>query len=106
MRHKRALMWFRRDLRCFDNAALHAALIHAERVHCVFVFDREILDLLADKADRRVEFIWESIVELRVALEAFGGSLHVLYDTASIAIPRLAAALDVDAVFTLSLIHI
>ena len=100
MRHKRALMWFRRDLRCFDNAALHAALIHAERVHCVFVFDREILDLLADKADRRVEFIWESIVELRAALETFGGSLHVLYDTASIAIPRLAAALDVDAVFT------
>ncbi len=100
MRHKRALMWFRRDLRCFDNAALHAALIHAERVHCVFVFDREILDLLADKADRRVEFIWESIVELRVALEAHGGSLHVLYDTASIAIPRLAAALDVDVVFT------
>ena len=100
MRHKRALMWFRRDLRCFDNAALHAALIHAERVHCVFVFDREILDSLPSKADRRVEFIWESTVELRVALEALGGSLHVLYDTASIAIPRLAAALDVDAVFT------
>jgi deoxyribodipyrimidine photo-lyase len=100
MRHKRALMWFRRDLRCFDNAALHAALIHAERVHCVFVFDREILDSLPSKADRRVEFIWESIVELRVALEALGGSLHVLYDTASTAIPRLAAALDVDAVLT------
>lgn len=46
------------------------------------------------KADRRVEFIWESTVELRVALEvALGGSLHVLYDTASIAFPRLAAAL-------------
>ncbi|MEQ1595687.1 MAG: deoxyribodipyrimidine photo-lyase [Casimicrobium sp.] len=93
-------MWFRRDLRCFDNAALHAALIHAERVHCVFVFDREILDLLADKADRRVEFIWESIVELRATLEALGGTLHVLHHAASSAIPKLARSLDVDAVFT------
>ncbi len=93
-------MWFRRDLRSFDNAALHAALTQSERVHCVFVFDREILDALTDKADRRVEFIWESVVELRSALEAMGGGLHVLYDTARDAIPRLAQALDVDAVFT------
>ena len=100
MRHRRALMWFRRDLRSFDNAALHAALTHAEHVHCVFVFDREILDALADKSDRRVEFIWESVVELRAALKTLGGSLHVLYDTASAAIPKLAQTLDVDAVFT------
>jgi deoxyribodipyrimidine photo-lyase len=93
-------MWFRRDLRAFDNAALHAALTQSERVHCVFVFDREILDVLDDKADRRVEFIWESIVELRAALESLGGGLHVIYDHARDAIPRLAQTLDVDAVFT------
>ena len=100
MRHRAALMWFRRDLRSFDNAALHAALTQAERVHCVFVFDREILDALTDTADRRVEFIWESVVELRAALELMGGGLHVLYDAARDAIPTLAQALDVDAVFT------
>ncbi len=93
-------MWFRRDLRCFDNAALHAALTHGERVHCVFVFDREILDSLTNKADRRVEFIWESVVELRVALEALGGSLHVLHASARTVIPMLARTLDVDVVFT------
>jgi len=100
MLHRSALFWFRRDLRSFDNAALHAALTNSERVHCVFVFDREILDALEDKADRRVEFIWESIVELRAALEVLGGGLHVLYDRARDAIPRLAQTLDVDAVFT------
>lgn len=93
-------MWFRRDLRSFDNAALHAALIHSARVHCVFVFDREILDALEDKADRRVEFIWESVLELRAALEALGGGLHVIYDKARDAIPKLAQTLGVDAVFT------
>ena len=100
MLHASSLIWFRRDLRSFDNAALHAALTQSARVHCVFVFDREILDALADKADRRVEFIWESVVELRAALHALGGSLHVLYDVARAAIPNLAQALDVDAVFT------
>ena len=100
MKHPAALFWFRRDLRAFDNAALHAALTHSAQVHCVFVFDREILDALADKADRRVEFIWHSVAELRASLEAMGGALHVLYDTARDAIPKLAQALDVHAVFT------
>ena len=50
------LVWFRRDLRSFDNAALHHALTSCQQVHCVFVFDKEILDSLP-RADRRVEFI-------------------------------------------------
>lgn len=94
-----ALFWFRRDLRAFDNAGLHAALTSSERVHCVFVFDRDILDVLHDKKDRRVEFIWESVSELREALRTLGGELHVLYARASEAIPALAKRLGVDAVF-------
>jgi deoxyribodipyrimidine photo-lyase len=99
MKHPAALFWFRRDLRAFDNAGLHAALSHAERVHCVFVFDREILNALENKADRRVEFIWDSVVALRAALHALGGTLQVIYGTARDEIPALAQALDVDAVF-------
>ena len=44
--YDRALVWFRRDLRDFDNAALYHALRHARQVVCAFVFDREILDQL------------------------------------------------------------
>ena len=50
------LMWFRRDLRLEDNAALYHALRSCRQVHCVFVLDREILDPLP-RVDRRVEFI-------------------------------------------------
>ena len=47
----RALVWFRRDLRDFDHAALGRALADAREVYCAFVFDREILDaLLRDPA--------------------------------------------------------
>ncbi len=97
--HERALVWFRRDLRCDDHAALAAALEDAARVWCVFVFDREILDALPDRRDRRVEFIRDSVVELDAALRAAGGALIVLHDHARTAIPRLAAELGVDAVY-------
>jgi deoxyribodipyrimidine photolyase len=52
-----ALVWFRRDLRSYDHAALYHALARARRVYCAFVFDTEILDALETRADRRVEFI-------------------------------------------------
>lgn len=94
-----ALVWFRRDLRDYDNAALHAALDTHHAVHCVFVFDTEILDALGSKADQRVTFIWESVRELKAALEARGGGLHVLHGRASEALPCLARSLGVGAVY-------
>ena len=93
------MVWFRRDLRDFDHAALNAALLAHRAVHCVFVFDTEILDTLGSKADRRVTFIWESVRELKVALESRGGGLHVLHGRARQEIPRLASILGVGAVY-------
>ena len=95
-----ALFWFRRDLRVTDNAGLYHALKSARRVYCIFVFDREILDTLSNKQDRRVEFIWESIRELAISLKKHGGGLMVRHAFAREAIPKLARELKVDAVFT------
>jgi deoxyribodipyrimidine photo-lyase len=94
-----ALVWFRRDLRAHDHAALHAALKAHGRVHCAFVFDTEILDALPTRTDRRVEFIWESVRELADTLAGLGGALHVLHGKAREEIPRLAARLRVHAVY-------
>jgi len=94
-----ALAWFRRDLRAHDAAALHAALSAHGAVHCAFVFDTEILDALPGRADRRVDFIWRSLQELKAALERLGGGLHVLHGRAREEIPRLAARLGVAAVY-------
>lgn len=93
------LVWFRRDLRVTDHAALYHALKSARRVYCVFVFDRDILDVLPSRQDRRVEFIHASLVELGATLRAHGGALIVLHDRAQKAIPALALALKADAVF-------
>ena len=96
------LMWFRRDLRAADNAALYHALKSCAQLHCVFVLDRAILDPLP-RADRRVEFILAALRELDADLrERSGhasGGLIVVHDTAEKAIPRLAHQLGVQAVF-------
>lgn len=98
--YNQSLVWFRRDLRDYDHAAFYYALKTSKAVYCVFVFDTEILDLLSDKHDRRVEFIWESVKELKTALQAKGGDLIVLHGPARDKIPELAKQLQVQAVFT------
>jgi deoxyribodipyrimidine photo-lyase len=100
-----ALVWFRRDLRVADNAALYHALRSARQVWCAFVFDRAILDPLP-RADRRVEFIVESIAALAADLaelgERFGTAgvrLLVRHGAGADEIVALAAELHVQAVF-------
>ena len=104
-KYNTGLMWFRRDLRADDNAALHHALKSCRQVFCVFVFDRDILDRLP-RQDRRVEFIRESLVDLDGQLHRLSpsdtgahGGLIVLHAGASDAVPMLAGELVVDAVF-------
>ena len=101
----RALVWFRRDLRADDHAALYHALRAASEVWCVFVFDREILDALP-RRDRRVEFIRESVEELSRALAALGEAhgrpgvrLIVRHGHASTELPQLASLLRAQAVY-------
>ena len=100
------MVWFRRDLRSHDHAALHHALSTCRQVFCLFVLDREILDKLP-RTDRRVDFIVQSLTELDSALHALGkphgvnnAGLLVVHDWASTAVPQQAQALQVQAVFT------
>jgi len=98
----KGLMWFRRDLRAFDNAALFHALKSCKQVHCVFVFDKSILDSLP-RADRRVEFIRESLVALDAELHAVAGQagagLIVRHAVGVTEVPRFAHELGVQEVF-------
>lgn len=107
-----ALVWFRRDLRSHDHAALFHALKAARKVWCVFVFDDTILAPLP-RADRRVAFIRESLVELDAALAGLAApalpahaatsgqhaGLIVRHGNPVQLIPALAAQLGVQAVY-------
>ncbi len=95
-----ALVWFRRDLRHTDHAALYHALKNAKKVWCVFVLDTDILDALP-RQDRRVAFILDSLRELDAGLAdlSAGSGLIVRHGSARHEIPCLAAQLGVQAVY-------
>jgi deoxyribodipyrimidine photo-lyase len=95
--YKKTLVWFRRDLRSVDHAALHQALTISDQVYCAFIYDRAILDSLP-RYDRRVEFIHDSIDELSKDLQNMGGALLVRPAVAETEIVLMAKQLAVDAV--------
>jgi len=70
----RRILWFRRDLRVSDNPLLS----YEGEVLPIFIFDKEILDAL-DAEDKRVNFIYESVVRLKRELRLVGLDLKVFY---------------------------
>ena len=92
-----SLVWFRRDLRAFDHAALHHALRSSQQVYCVFVYDTGILDGLP-RADRRLRFIHASLASLDAELRHLGGYLIVRHGSARDEVLALAKELSIDAV--------
>lgn len=97
MNLSKSLVWFRRDLRAFDHAALHHALRSSQQVHCVFVYDTDILAGLP-RDDRRLRFIHASLASLDAELRRLGGYLIVRHGSARDELVALAQALEVDAV--------
>ncbi|MFN8290067.1 MAG: deoxyribodipyrimidine photo-lyase [Chitinophagaceae bacterium] len=94
------IFWFRRDLRLDDNAGLYHALKDKNPVVPVFVFDRNILDELEDKKDRRVEFIHLALQEMQQQLEMTGSTLDVRYGTPAEVYKQLLDEYRVEKVFT------
>jgi deoxyribodipyrimidine photo-lyase len=95
-----SIFWFRRDLRLHDNAALYHALKSGNPVLPIFIFDKNILDKLEDKKDRRVEFIYQTIQEIQTDLKKLGSAVLVKYGTPEEIFPKLLDEYDVSAIYT------
>jgi len=104
MRPSVILFWFRRDLRLKDNTGLYHALKLAQKLELkvlpIFIFDKMILDKLDDKADRRVDFIHQTITELQDVLTEKGKSLWVHYGHPTEAIEALKKQYQIHSLFT------
>ncbi len=94
------IMWFRRDLRLHDNAALYHALKGNTPVIPIFIFDKNILDDLEDKKDRRIEFIRLAIEEMQEQLVKMSTSLEVFYDTPIEVFNNLLQKYIIEKVYT------
>ncbi len=85
-----ALVWFKRDLRVVDHAALHAAHARAPSLALRGLYIVEpALWALPDAAGRHGDFLTESLSDLGQALRAMGGSLTVCCGEAVDVLARL-----------------
>ncbi len=94
------IFWFRRDLRFHDNAGFFQALNQPVPVLPVFIFDKDILDQLEDKHDRRVVFIHQAIHSLQQQMVSKGSSLKVYYGKPLDIFERLSQDFDINCVYT------
>ena len=94
------IIWFRRDLRLTDNAALYHALKSGKPVVPIFIFDTSILKQLEDKRDRRVTFIHAAIQQIQEALIKLGSSLEVYVGSPLEVFQNLSNKYQIESVFT------
>ncbi len=97
---KISIFWFRRDLRLFDNAAMYHALKSGSPVLPIFILDKNILDDLKNKQDKRVDFIMRTLNGLQEKLVTAGSTLQVMYGTPEDCYQQLTTQYDVAAVYT------
>lgn len=97
---KISVFWFRRDLRLHDNAGLYHALKSGYNVLPVFIFDKNILNSLEHKEDKRVEFIHEAIMNLQTQLNTLGSSIQVFYDSPENVFKELIKTYNMASVYT------
>jgi deoxyribodipyrimidine photo-lyase len=92
-----SIVWFKRDLRLHDHAALH----HASRqgpVLCLYVIESQLW-AQRDAANQHYQFLLESLRELHQALREHGGRLHVLSGEVPTVFAQLHAAAPFSAVY-------
>lgn len=90
--------WFRRDLRLHDHRALHEVAKQGMPIVGLFIFDKEILDKLDDPKDRRVQFIHNALLNMKLQLEEIGSSLVIKYGTPLQVWKDLLSEYDVQSV--------
>ncbi len=79
-----SIVWLRRDLRLHDQAALYHALQESPcPVVLLFIFDKNILDDLIDRDDKRVTFIYDTLVGIREELLTHDSDILIKYGSPS-----------------------
>ncbi len=98
MREKISVFWFRRDLRLEDNTALNSALISANKVLPIFIYDTEILEDLP-KDDARLSFIHSLLTDVNLDLIKNNSSVATFNGKVENVFKNLVKDFEVDCVY-------
>lgn len=78
-KYKKGLFIFRRDLRLEDNTGLNYVLEQAEEVLLAFIFTSEQILQNPYRSDRSLQFMLESLIDLKKACHKRGGELYLFF---------------------------
>ena len=93
------LLIFRRDLRIQDNIGLNLAMEQCKKVYPIFIFTPEqVTDKNKFKSDNSVQFMIESLDDLRENIKKQGGHLNCYYGENNTIIKKLIKKWNIDAV--------
>ncbi len=92
-------MWLRRDLRLEDNAALHFALQSGFPVLPLFIFDTSILAKLENKKDLRVQFLHQTLSNLKFGLNQMGADIIIEYGNPEVIWKELIERYDIQEIY-------
>lgn len=96
---KISIFWFRRDLRLKDNHGLHRALESGKKVLPIFIFDEDILDLLENKSDKRVDFIVQALQTLNSFLKSKNKGIKTFKGKPLEIYKKLSQNYEIEAVY-------
>ncbi len=100
---KTGIVWFRNDLRVTDNEALSRAAAECDQVVPLYIFNSDQIsrtDFASRKiGPRRIQFILESLTDLKMSLNSLGAELLVEFGSAREIIARLAKEFSVSTIY-------
>ena len=97
---KISIFWFRRDLRLKDNHGLYRALESGKKVLPIFIFDEDILDLLENKSDKRVDFIVQALQTLNFFLKSKNKGIKIFKGKPLEIYKKLTENYEIEAVYS------
>ena len=97
---KISIFWFRRDLRLKDNHGLYRALESGKKVLPIFIFDEDILDLLENKSDKRVDFIVQALQTLNSFLKSKNKGIKIFKGKPLEIYKKLTKNYEIEAVYS------
>ncbi len=99
-KYQNSLFIFRRDLRLSDNTALIAAIKQSSTVIPIFIYDPiQITEKNKYKSENALQFMIESITDLKKQLAKKNGLLYEFYGAATSVILDIIKKNKIDAIF-------
>ena len=94
------IFWMHRDLRLDDNTALFHALKTRENVLPLYIFNTDIIERLEFRPETRINFIYESLQEIKTTLEKLGSGICVMYGKPLDVFKKLLSEYHICSVYT------